>query len=491
MKLSAILAFICLGFAQFIFPQTSIQPPRPNEMSNVFGLTFDGGITLAVTDYKFKKVDNTWKGSLEYYLPSTGSGNIGLRVFGQTGFFTGKGSPVIGNYPFNSTNEFSTKFSLIGGGVNFLISIGDVVYPWVGFGISDLWFYPKDGNGNYLPNYSAGAYSKSMLAYNGDIGARFMITKNISLNLSGGVILANKDVLDDIAAGTTNDLSYTFTAGISYYFNRARDSDHDGVPDDKDMCPGTPRGVRVDEFGCPLDADGDGVPDYLDKCPDTPKGVKVDANGCPLDSDGDGVPDYLDKCANTPAGVKVDVNGCPLDSDGDGVPDYLDKCPNTPKGVAVDVNGCPLDSDGDGVPDYLDKCPNTPKGVQVDANGCPIRKAEVIKSFVLQGDANFETGKADLLPSAYPLLDSLYSSMKLNPNLKFAVAGYTDSRGSDELNMRLSEKRAQSIVDYLVSKGLDRNSFVIKPMGKANPIASNKTSEGRAMNRRVEIKLLP
>jgi len=92
----------------------------------------------------------------------------------------------------------------------------------------------------------------------------------------------------------------------------------------------------------PKDSDGDGVTDDLDQCPDTPKGVKVDAKGCPLDSDGDGVPDYLDQCPDTPKGVKVDAKGCPLDSDGDGVPDYLDKCPGTPKGIIVDEKGCEL-----------------------------------------------------------------------------------------------------------------------------------------------------
>ncbi len=61
-----------------------------------------------------------------------------------------------------------------------------------------------------------------------------------------------------------------------------------------------------------IDSDGDGVPDNLDKCPDTPKGVKVDKDGCPIDSDGDGVPDYLDKCPDTPKGAKVDKDGCPV-----------------------------------------------------------------------------------------------------------------------------------------------------------------------------------
>jgi OmpA-OmpF porin, OOP family len=88
------------------------------------------------------------------------------------------------------------------------------------------------------------------------------------------------------------------------------------------------------------DSDGDGVPDHLDKCPNTPRGVKVDEVGCPLDTDGDGVPDYLDKCPGTPAGVKVDAVGCPLDTDGDGVPDYLDKCPGTPAGATVNHEGC-------------------------------------------------------------------------------------------------------------------------------------------------------
>ena len=99
------------------------------------------------------------------------------------------------------------------------------------------------------------------------------------------------------------------------------------------------------------------------------------------DSDGDGVPDNLDQCPNTPRGVAVDANGCPLDTDGDGVPDYLDKCPNTPKGVMVDAVGCPLDTDGDGVPDHLDQCPDTPKGATVNSVGCWALKGVVLFDF--------------------------------------------------------------------------------------------------------------
>jgi OmpA-OmpF porin, OOP family len=212
-----------------------------------------------------------------------------------------------------------------------------------------------------------------------------------------------------------------------------------------------------------------------------------------LDSDHDGVPDYLDKCPNTAPGIKVDSVGCPLDSDHDGVPDYLDKCPNTPAGVQVDASGCPLDSDHDGVPDYLDKCPNTAPGVQVDKDGCPIKKEikkEVvtkIEKLVLNGNTNFEFNKADLLPNAYTMLAPLVATMKKDSTLRFKVIGYTDAIGSDSYNLDLSRRRAQAVVDYLVSQGIASSRFEVIGMGKANPVATNSTPEGRAMNRRVEI----
>ena len=70
--------------------------------------------------------------------------------------------------------------------------------------------------------------------------------------------------------------------GINYYFGKLKDSDKDGIPDQRDFCADTPRGAKVDEKGCPIDSDGDGIYDGLDKCPNTPPGAKVDANGCPL-----------------------------------------------------------------------------------------------------------------------------------------------------------------------------------------------------------------
>ena len=172
-----------------------------------------------------------------------------------------------------------------------------------------------------------------------------------------------------------NTKGFNLGMGISIQFGYKSDKDKDGVKDRFDLCPETPRKVKVDKNGCPLDEDGDGVPDYLDECPGTPEAAYglIDSKGCPLDSDGDGVPDYIDRCPETPEGVEVDSLGCPLDEDGDGVPDYLDKCPGTPHGVVVGEDGCPLDSDGDGVLDVDDECPGTPVEAYgtVDEHGCP------------------------------------------------------------------------------------------------------------------------
>jgi OOP family OmpA-OmpF porin len=184
------------------------------------------------------------------------------------------------------------------------------------------------------------------------------------------------------------------------------------------------------------------------------------------------------------------------DSDGDRVPDAKDRCPNTPRGVKVDASGCPIDSDGDGVYDYLDKCPGTPAGTKVDAQGCPLpvatKSAEVTKAgtWIYKG-VQFETNSADLKASSYPVLNEIAEGLKAQPSIKVEVQGHTDSTGKAEYNQRLSERRAQSVVNYLVSKGIAAERLIPKGYGLTRPIASNNTAEGRARNRRVELKPLP
>jgi outer membrane protein OmpA-like peptidoglycan-associated protein/outer membrane protein W len=171
----------------------------------------------------------------------------------------------------------------------------------------------------------------------------------------------------------------------------------------------------------------------------------------------------------------------PPDSDGDGIPDTLDKCPNTPRGVQVDATGCPLDSDNDGVPDYLDKCPGTPVGLKVDAQGCEIEE------LVLRG-VTFQTNSAQLTAESAGTLDGVVAILAQRPNAKAEIHGYTDSRGSDALNQKLSERRAAAVAAYLVAHGIASNELVSRGFGKANPVATNDTAEGRAQNRRVTVE---
>jgi len=284
----------------------------------------------------------------------------------------------------------------------------------------------------------------------------------------------------------------TFALGAT-----ARDTDGDGVPDRKDTCPDTPKGARVNAEGCPGDADGDGVLDGLDSCPATPKGATVNQFGCPADADKDLVFDGIDQCPNTPVGAKVDEKGCPIDSDGDGVFDGLDQCPNTPAGLKVDDKGCTVDSDGDGVVDGTDRCPDTPAGVKVDAEGCPVelieKETELLDTGMIRlQDVNFETGKADLLPESHASLDQVGQILSKWPELQIEVGGHTDSRGSEALNQRLSEARANSVLDYIKGKfpNLKAEQFTAKGYGESKPVAPNNTDLGRAKNRRVEFVVL-
>jgi OOP family OmpA-OmpF porin len=236
-----------------------------------------------------------------------------------------------------------------------------------------------------------------------------------------------------------------------------------------------------------VDTDGDGVPDHLDRCPNTPPGCPVDKQGCSPDADGDGVPDCIDKCPNTPQGCEVDAAGCPTDSDGDGVPDCTDLCPNTPKNCRpVDKNGCPPDADSDGVPDCLDKCPDTPKGVKVDEKGC----SKVGEELLIIYGITFDFDSSQISEGSKIKLQRAVENLKNNPYIKVRIEGHTCSIGAADYNMWLSERRAQSVKDHLVSQGIAAHRMEIKGLGETDPIASNDTEVGRKKNRRVEFVVL-
>ena len=142
------------------------------------------------------------------------------------------------------------------------------------------------------------------------------------------------------------------------------------------------------------------------------------------------------------------------------------------------------DSDGDGVPDNIDRCPNTPHGVAVDRFGCPLKS-----SIVLEG-VTFETNSAILTADSRAPLNEVADGLTKHPRLKVELQGYTDSTGSDKYNVILSDKRANSVREYLISQNVQPEQLSAKGFGKADPVASNATPAGRAKNRRVVMKVL-
>ncbi|NNL95828.1 MAG: OmpA family protein [Xanthomonadales bacterium] len=230
------------------------------------------------------------------------------------------------------------------------------------------------------------------------------------------------------------------------------------------------------------DADGDGVHDDDDRCPGTPKGAEVDQNGCQPDLDGDGVPDSDDQCPDTASGARVDARGCEVDSDGDGVKDSADRCPGTVAGAAVDSDGCELDSDGDGVKDSADECPETEAGVAVDNRGCDLPQEYRLKGIY------FEYDSARLTSASVAAIKDALTILNRHEDLQVEIAGHTDSRGTVEYNQGLSQRRADAVLRELVAKGIDPARLTARGYGESQPVAGNDTDEGRAKNRRVELR---
>jgi outer membrane protein OmpA-like peptidoglycan-associated protein len=304
----------------------------------------------------------------------------------------------------------------------------------------------------------------------------------------------------------------------AYYTGRAQ------ALTDAERC----RGVRVG------DRDGDGYDDAVDGCPDDPEDFDSfeDDDGCPdKDNDKDGVLDAselvdgqwvnADKkdgtdCRNEPEDKDdfEDEDGCPdPDNDKDGILDDPDKCPNDPEDIDnfEDEDGCPdADNDSDKICDpwvegsgkeqkYADlckgkdECPDKPEDYDGDRDddGCPDLKAVFDGCSVkITEKVFFKFNKWDIDPRSFELLKDVASVINEVPKeIHFRVEGHTDSKGSGSYNRTLSQRRADSVASFLAGKGVARSRLEPKGFGEDKPIDTNRTSAGRARNRRVEFNV--
>lgn len=355
---------------------------------------------------------------------------------------------------------------------------------------SNCWFDPYIAVG---PGYSKYSGTGS-LALNAGIGSNLWFTDAFGMRLQTMYNKSSEDKVGDY---------FHHTLGIVIRFGKGKDTDKDGIADRDDKCPTTPGLEKL--IGCP-DKDGDNIADIDDACPDI-AGLEA-FKGCP-DSDGDGITDKDDACP-TESGLAT-LNGCP-DTDGDGIANKDDKCPDA-KGLAA-MAGCP-DTDGDGIADPNDQCPKE-KGTSAMAgcpdrdgdgvadkddkcpdviglktnNGCPAMDVEVIAKISFAAKAiQFETGKDVIKKTSYAKLDTVVNIMKKYQFTSWSIEGHTDNTGNAAKNLQLSKDRAASVKKYFVNQGIDAGRLTSEGYGDTKPIGDNKTSKGRAENRRVEIKL--
>ncbi|MFO0684224.1 MAG: OmpA family protein [Sandaracinus sp.] len=271
-------------------------------------------------------------------------------------------------------------------------------------------------------------------------------------------------------------------------------------PPPPDPCADTPEDFDgfEDDDGClDPDNDGDGILDGADACPNDPENLNdyEDADGCPdtiPDTDGDGLLDNVDECPTQPEDVDSfeDTNGCPdPDNDADGVMDTADQCPL--EAGPVENRGCPdHDRDVDTVIDRHDNCPDVPG---LPANyGCPEEQHQTVRiedsQIAILDTVYFQTDSDVIQRRSFALLDNVAAVLTAHPEIAhIRVEGHTDSRGRREHNIDLSQRRAQSVVRYLVEHGhVDASRLEAIGFGPDQPVVPNAhTPAEHAQNRRV------
>ena len=440
------LAMVCLLTA----------PVFADETAGKFGLGLKGGITQYMGDIDGAKTNMTYGLTLNWWFTDY----LALLFEYDKPTITAE----------KGREYFKNEMTAIGLALRFKLAPSWSLNPYLTAGLLGFENRPVDKDGNLLPNAASGTYKKQDVAIPLGMGVEYYISEMISVNAEAVYNYTKTDWLDDINRGERSDGWLAATLGLNFNFGEPKDTDHDGIPDKDDADPLHAEDMDgfQDQDGAPdLDNDGDGVPDIRDAAPMDPE----DYDGF---KDEDGKPDP--------------------DNDGDGILDVNDAAPNEAEDIDgfEDEDGKPdPDNDGDGILDINDKCPDQPETVNDfdDDDGCPDKKPEVAvnvgQAIVLPG-IQFKTGSATLTADSKLILDKVVKTMNNNPEIEIEVRGYTDNTGSYENNVKLSQRRADSVKSYLVEKGIESGRIKTAGFGPENPIAPNDTREGQAKNRRIE-----
>ncbi len=335
-------------------------------------------------------------------------------------------------------------------------------------------------------------------------GIKVYLASNSFLSLGGGVgVRPDKPGNPDARAY----LGIVFEPSIG-------DRDRDGLKDDVDGCPDDPEDYDdfQDSDGCPeLDNDLDQINDQQDHCPNTPedRDGHDDEDGCPedeeLDRDGDGIVDNADACPDDPEDLDgfQDQDGCPdVDNDNDTILDIDDLCPDEPEDhdQFEDRDGCPdPDNDGDRILDVDDDCPrvdgeDAEETKEVyntidDEDGCPDTGVLIPTDtgIILLEKIHFRHDSAEILEPSFHILHAVAMTITTNAHLAvIEVQGHTDERGSHAYNLDLSQRRAESVVAFLLKDGVNASRLHAVGYGEDVPKVRKHNEAAWAVNRRVE-----
>ncbi len=360
-------------------------------------------------------------------------------------------------------------------------------------------FFGAEGEAGVSPTRTSDDLAATMWGMRVNLVGQLGLWSVTPFVLVGGGML---NVASDRAAvGSDIDAALHFGGGVKFYLSRytalridirdyvtaARGVDNGVVHSAQALLGFSVTLGRKNAPPPPEDSDGDGIFDPEDKCPTVPGVPEYD--GCPIpDTDEDGILDPDDECVDTPG--TEEFAGCP-DTDGDGIRDLDDECPEEP-GVA-DYNGCPIpDTDGDGFLDPDDQCPlvaESKNGYQ-DEDGCCDTIPQEIKRFtgVIRG-IFFDSNKAKVKRKSEKVLREALRVFRDYPDFKVEIIGHTDSRGSRDHNLDLSQRRAEAVKQWLVDRDIAADRIITRGAGPDEPIETNKSRKGRAKNRRIEFKL--
>jgi len=486
------------------------------ETKGRWAVGFHGGLNTWYNDYNHRVLGAGGECMLRYGISRGFSAGL---LLGYEELTATQDPPLISPYGYLKVHAIPASFV---GWIHF--APGQPVNPYLYAGIGAM-YYKRSSGAIDIPD------SKLIPTIHipFGIGLEVFPSSNISLIVDAGYRIT--DAYTDALKLSKTDGYATVKAGVNIYIGRSDlgDADKDGLTNGDEKVFGT----NPDN----PDSDGDGLNDGYEVHKLKTGPLKVDSDGDGLndgdevlkhhtdptkaDTDGDGLSDGDEVLKYHTAPVKIDTDGDSL-SDGDEVVKYKsdplkvdtdgDKLSDVDEVQTYRTDPAKVDTDTDVLSDYDEVTKNKTNPLKSDTDGGGMSDGEEVtrgtnpldpkddvlketiilekgKTVILKG-VNFEFNKATLTMDSENTLEMAYNALVAQPDIKVLIVGHTDAVGSDAYNKKLSFRRAETVKNWMVVKGISARRMSVAGKGEIEPIDSNETDDGRANNRRMEFRVL-